>query len=627
MENTDGLNAPDAAEYAEYAEYAEPDAAGGAAPTLDGKSGWERRLWLFAALLFCISLLFRFFLADYPKFISTYPDELRYFSIARSIMSGNGMTIYNLPTDFQKILYPILILPAFFAHDTATQFRIIAMINSAAISSGVFPVAVFAKKILTDKRHVALLCLLYMVISDMTFSMVLMSEVIFLPLGLWTVYGFYVLMSGAGKRHRRLCAALGALIYLLYLDKEIALVFPIAYALYVLTAAAARKRGRDLTGRGVRAEFANLLIMALSFAACFVIMKLTLFAGLGNSYNQSSPDILLLPGRIRYMLYGFVYYLAYALIGFGFFPIALPALQFRRLAPEERRLYLFLVYLLVVSAAVVAYTITVREDFDIQVPRAHLRYICYLLIPFLILFFRRLEARPEISGKRLAACALIVAGVFLSLLTFYRGAHTGSDFDQTLLAYQLDFSQTQAVIFVAAGALLLSAATVLIYRRPRAACAVLVCAFMAVQVVNNVKTARIHWSDYTVTHLELRESEILNSLMRREPDKNYVLLGTGFTRIQKVLDAYLDTDNLYTVSINLLCSKETADGTDLSSDRLYPLYGDGVYDLHTADYLIVPGGYTVEQGSVPCEKLECGLRYYDVYELKNNTVVPYVRKR
>ena len=67
------------------------------------------------------------------------------------------------------------------------------------------------------------------------------------------------------------------------------------------------------------------------------------------------------------MLYGFVYYVANAVLAFGIFPVLFPLINWRSLSNNAKRLFVFLILLLLVSAAVVAYTITVREDF----PNAH----------------------------------------------------------------------------------------------------------------------------------------------------------------------------------------------------------------------------------------------------------------
>lgn len=72
-------------------------------------------------VLFVGSVMLRSVLGDYPKALRIYPDELRYVSIARSLLQGQGLQIHHLDTDFQKILYSICIMPAFWRNPL--QFR------------------------------------------------------------------------------------------------------------------------------------------------------------------------------------------------------------------------------------------------------------------------------------------------------------------------------------------------------------------------------------------------------------------------------------------------------------------------------------------------------------------------
>ena len=114
----------------------------------------ENHNWFFIViLLFIGSTIMRGILSDFPKALRIYPDELRYVSIANSLMHGQGLQIHNMNSDFQKILYSICIMPAFLAKSSAMQIRIIGYINSIIVSSSVFPVYLLCRKMqLKDKR-------------------------------------------------------------------------------------------------------------------------------------------------------------------------------------------------------------------------------------------------------------------------------------------------------------------------------------------------------------------------------------------------------------------------------------------------------------------------------------------
>lgn len=72
-------------------------------------------------ILFAVSFFTRFYFAYFNKIILIYPDELRYLHLAQNFAELKGLVIYNLPTNFQKILYPLFLSPAFCFENIATQ--------------------------------------------------------------------------------------------------------------------------------------------------------------------------------------------------------------------------------------------------------------------------------------------------------------------------------------------------------------------------------------------------------------------------------------------------------------------------------------------------------------------------
>ena len=69
------------------------------------------------------------------------------------------------------------------------------------------------------------------VLPTMSAASTFMSETVFLPLSLWQVYFFLRAMLAAPRARIGWCAAAGAFCYLLYLNKEVALYYLIAWVL------------------------------------------------------------------------------------------------------------------------------------------------------------------------------------------------------------------------------------------------------------------------------------------------------------------------------------------------------------------------------------------------------------
>ena len=172
--------------------------------------------------IFIFATLVRYLLAHFMKTLYVYNDELRYYQIAESIANGRGIRIYNGHVDYQKILYSIILAPAFLFKTRWSQQTAIALINSVIICSTVFPTVLICRQIKTSKKNTYLSCLLTLILPDMSYSMTFMSEVCFLPLSMWILYGCLYLLSSkiSIKKNIILSVFIGFLIYCLYLNTQ-----------------------------------------------------------------------------------------------------------------------------------------------------------------------------------------------------------------------------------------------------------------------------------------------------------------------------------------------------------------------------------------------------------------------
>ena len=320
-------------------------------------------------LLFILSAILHGLLSDFPKVISGYPDELRYVGIGRSLFEGQGLRLHNLNSDFQKILYSIIILPAFFFRSTVEQIRAIGYINSLFLSSSIFPLYSLCKRILKEDNDFLCVIVFWITFPVFVFSLYFMSEVAFLPLSLWVVYCVWCIFDSE-KFSEKLCLnlLLGVLCYLAYLNKEIALYYVLAYmfvyALYCVFHGLNRKE-----------EVICLLTFAGVFVLCFLVMKGTIFYGLENSYSGTNLKAFRLNfsmEEIRYLLYGLICNILFTVLAFGIFPVVIP-LAFWDKKEKESWFFLFLLLSVLIGCATISYLITLPEDFGKQSPRLHIR--------------------------------------------------------------------------------------------------------------------------------------------------------------------------------------------------------------------------------------------------------------
>ena len=421
-----------------------------------------RGIWL----LFFGSLLLRYAFADYPHAVVIYPDELLYRTFAETIAAGRGLVLYNQPFDFQKILYSVVLAPAFLVRGRQLQFHLIALINAAVMSSAIFPFCWIAQRLLGDRRLTLLIGGFGCLLPDLCYSATYMSEVLFLPLSGWLLCGFCLLLDApsAGAKRPLLAALLGAGSYLVNINKEVALLFPAAWILYAvgdLLLSAPQER-REKLGESLLC----IAAMLLGLGGLRLLFNAVFFRGMGSYYDLLSLDGLFSPGGPKYLIYAFFYCLMNVTLSAGLFPLAIPALFYREMKPRQRRFFLFLLLLVLVFSAIIAFTLSLQEDYQITpIPRAHMRYFCFLWLPCLMLLFAPVPAQGAPRREQLMLLVLFALGG-LMFLRWYGGAYDDSTVDNTVLKWagRLPFDHVWLRLLCV---LLAAAGLVLFYKRRR----------------------------------------------------------------------------------------------------------------------------------------------------------------
>lgn len=386
----------------------------------------NRSLLFIAIALFGAFSFVHILCGDFPKGIDVLPDERRYLEIARSLFADGSLIMRGEPSDFQKILYPVSLFPALLFPDGADQIRMVNVLNSLYACSSIFPALLIARKVFDNTYAVAASMVLVMISPDLMYSMTFMSEPLYFPLTLWMVYACWRCFESDGARELALAAVSGALCYVLYLCKEVAWMFFIGFIAWYL-AAALKKR------RTIKRVAAVAGLFSGCFALPFLVLKLTLFWGLGNSYSQFDVGPLL---NLYSLLFGF-YALAldsvYFIVGFGVFPVLFLACTYRHLARPERDLLFFCLAALLVGLLTVVFTISMREDVGHVALRQHLRYVAPLAPVLLMLFVRQVArldpADISLHPRRLATLVGVMAGFCALVIAYFGNGNLTQGFD------------------------------------------------------------------------------------------------------------------------------------------------------------------------------------------------------
>ena len=567
--------------------------------------------WAAVALVFLVCAVVYGLLSSYPRELAVYSDELRYLDVARSLLQGRGLRVRNMPSDYQKILYPLCILPALLLRTTAAQITAIGWLNAVYMASAVFPAYALARAMRLNPRRTAFLVGVTAVLPTMSAAATFMSETVFLPLSLWQVYFFLRAMLAAPRARVGWCAAAGAFCYLLYLNKEVALYYLIAWVLV---------RGwvwwHDKAGW--RAELACNAALLGSFLACFVLAKVTLFRGLGNSYNQTG---WLTGEQWRFLPFALVCDALFTVLAFWVYPVLLPlcGLHRPRRGSDARRtqLPLFLLLCLGIGVAVIAWSITVREDLHDPSPRQHMRYLEPLLIPLLAVTMNTLDEALTPARKRLLAALTALWGIGFIVVCRAIGAGAG---DNTLLQW-FDFvadrtdrlpggSQTLWLavwrICIVLGVAVLGA--VLVQRRGRrvlAAAALVLCAACY------LGEWRINRWTYAIPAESAAEASALNESLAALDGKVLFLPCGVRQRDSQLIETYISRD-LYLVEYETLQhSGALADGVlDLTAEAVGPEYPGRAYtDLDAADWVLAADGVPVDTTTLEKADAVCPAGY------------------
>ena len=293
--------------------------------------------WIFPVVLFLTSVIIRGLSSDYMKEIVVFMDEINYVSIGRSLFHEQSYLVQNAVSDFQKALYSIIIMPAFFFESTGMQIRVIAWINSFVMSLAVFPAFGLARRILKDKKWIYLILVFSVTVPNFLFTMSFMSEVSFFTLSLCVIYFVWRIIETEDLRSRIILNIfLGVFCYLVYLNKEIALYYIVAYVIMRI--------GFILFHRTrVKGELCCLIAVCGVFVVCYLCANAVFFQGMENQYVQAGLRVTLSGKRVAYLIYAFLYHLIFAGRAFGVFSVLSPIAE---LDGDNRKMTQFSIFLL-----------------------------------------------------------------------------------------------------------------------------------------------------------------------------------------------------------------------------------------------------------------------------------------
>ncbi len=483
-----------------------------------------------------ISFIIRFFITNYVKIITIYPDELRYYSIANSIVKSGKLFIYGQQTDYQKILYSIVISPAFLVDNYELRMKLIWFINNLLISTGVVPVVLISKKYLDRYWDIVLMVLVYLTAADLMSYESYMSESLFIPMALLAVYfllGNLELIEKPAILNKKTyfhLALEGVYFYFCYLCKEISLVFIIVSMTIMLFYVLLEKQNfitKLLT-------FLKLVFShVIPFVVIFLLMKHILFTGMGNSYNQQSIGPLNNPFNVYYVVYSTIYFLIVFLFVINPVVIIVPLIN-KSASRRIKHAAFLLVEMLIVTSLVVGYTISLREDWGTTVPRFHMRYISYLPLPFFVLFIASVNDGLDKNKAGKPLIVLVLLDILLCSYIFVYDEHILITSNQAIIDHPsailftvLNEKWYQIICFMMIGFIYISMSCLL--RKHIGLIRTLIIIFALIINVANSSISHYEWTrsqkvDYDVVEMGDR----IHNFIKSNDDKEFLFISEHY---------------------------------------------------------------------------------------------------
>lgn len=370
---------------------------------------------------------------DFSRAIRIYNDELRYYDIARSIFNGHGLELRGIPTTFQKIGYSLILAPFFAISDVVLRLKIIGAANIVVMSLSVIFAGLIGRELKLGRKSLFFLVIITAVWPDMMYAMTYMSEVLYWPLYLLFIYLWLV---NERVNSYKLAIFEGVLCYFAYLTKEVALTFILAYIAYEIIYPVISRKFYE------RKNFYLLLTFIAAFGICFIVSKLTIFKGLGNSYNQTGISAVLSVYNIAYLFYAIFYYISAVLVASLVLPVIWPIINFRKMNESAQKLCVYIILLALGTITTIAYTVNIRWDLGEITPSIHIRYFGAIFILILALF---LNSMQTLKTDKKFTCIISFIAVFYACFMF-RGLVSMTSADQYLLLWYMAIEKFTGIL-------------------------------------------------------------------------------------------------------------------------------------------------------------------------------------
>ncbi len=509
------------------------------------------REFIFFAIIIMAGVIIHYIAGNFPKRIDSVPDEVRYYSIARDLFFHRPLYVRGVNTGYQKILYSMVIAPLFGISNHVLRIKAINILNCVIMMSSAFPLILISKKLRLSEKSTYLIIILFILWPETFITMTFMAENLYWFL----VFGFIYLWLVNEEHDNILIPILMSIIcYLGYMDKEIFLAFFVAYILMQLWDMVRLYKNEDMGS--LRGRVLNTAVFVAVFVLIHVILKCTIFKGLGNSYaSQIGLKEVLNIKCILYIFYAIIYYTVSCAVVLMIAPVTYLVLFRKSLDGLAIKLLRMLGVVLAVAIATIAYTISAREDLFQLCPRLHMRYLAPVLLLLLLLFILECQNTDKNAIKELNnKFMLITVALFACALVVFRGATSNSSIDYFSFKWYQMLSRTSenTVVLSFIIVIVMITVTFMIWVNvvPNGKSIFLISGLVVTTIISDFITCKDVRYGYNVTEDVQKEmTEMSNYILQNcNADDNIVYFCDDMGRAiySVVIDTYIDPEIIFT---------------------------------------------------------------------------------
>ena len=372
-------------------------------------------IWL--VIIYFAGVVFRFgisFFTSQNPFVM--PDEVLYSNIARSLISGGGVSLRNQPVTYTNLLYPLLISPIYAFCRAGTQFRAVLLLNSLVMNLAVFPTYQIARRFMKDNKLIFGISVISIMLPDMLMANRVMTESVVYPLFMASVFLIFKRLAGENNTVSGALTA-AAVLFLLIQAKSGSVALAVVFAgilvfdlILSFRKPAGMIRDQSTTAKDLR----YILVFAGACIGLFVLARIINQAVFGMDFSlpsiyQTQTQLPTLD-HLKKTLPGLLLYFFFVPVAMGVFPLLLPACNLAAYPDHQRKQVRFTLISLILYMIGACYMFFDQETIgNFYQGRIHIRYAFMFLPLLLILMTAPAMGKVRINGRLAAAVAFLTA--------------------------------------------------------------------------------------------------------------------------------------------------------------------------------------------------------------------------